>query len=111
MKNLSNKKLLLAYLILLLLNCICIVIMTLKNGANNLDGSYSEAGSTGLIISAIMGIVISIPIVGSILSALIALFINKHQPYGKRFVTLFLQTMVVVYAVTFLRFLFNILFN
>jgi ABC-type sugar transport system permease subunit len=111
MQAISNKKLLITFITLLILNSICIIVLASKNGAYNLDGSYSAANSSGLIIMALMGVVISIPLVISLLSALIAIFINKQQSYGKRFVRTFLFVIVVAYSITFVRFLYNIILN
>ncbi|NDP21741.1 MAG: hypothetical protein GZ091_11775 [Paludibacter sp.] len=110
-KAISNKKLLIAFISLLILNSLCIIVLTSKNGAYNLDGSYSEANSSGLIIMALVGVVISIPLVISLLSAFIAIFVNKQQSYGKRFVRTFLFVISIAYSITFVRFLYNIILN
>nr|WP_315159197.1 hypothetical protein [uncultured Flavobacterium sp.] len=107
----SNKKLLIAFVSLLMLNSICVIVLVSKNGAYNLDGSYSETNSSGLIIDALLGIIFAIPFVFSLLSALIAIFINNQLSYGKRFVRTFLFIIVVVYSIAFARFLYNILNN
>jgi len=111
MQAISNKKLLITFITLLILNSICIIVLARKNGAYNLDGSYSEANSLGLIITALMGVIFSMPIVISLLSALIAIFINKQQSYGKRFVRTFLFIIVIAYTIVFVRFLYNIILN
>ena len=110
-QTISNKKLLIAFIILLILNSIFISFLASKNGAYNLDGSYSEANSLGLIITALTGVVITIPLLFSFLSALIAIFINKQQPYRKRFIRTFLFVIVVAYSIAFIRFLYNIILN
>lgn len=110
-QNLTNKKLLITFIILLILNSICIVVLASKNGAYNLDGSYSEASSSELIITSLVGGVVTIPLVFSLLSALIAIFINKQQSYGKRFVRTFLFVIVISYSIVFARFLYNIILN
>ena len=110
-QTISNKKLLIAFIILLILNSICVIVLASKNGAYNLDGSYSQANSSGLIITSLMGIIFSIPLMFSLLSALIALFINKEQSYKKRFVRTFLFVIVIAYSIAFIRFLYNIILN
>ena len=109
MKNISNKKLLIVFVILLTLNIICLIFLTQQNGASNLDGSYSEANSAGLIISVLSGILISFPFACAILAGIIAFFVNKQEAYGKRFSRTFLVTLVIVYAIFFLRLVFNII--
>ncbi|WP_165688797.1 hypothetical protein [Flavobacterium sp. A45] len=109
MKIISNKKLFIIYIVLLVLNSICIILLTRKTGAYNLNGSYSEANSLKLIIDALLGIIFSIPFLCSILSALIASFINKQQPYGKRFVKTFLFTLIIVYGTILIPFAINVL--
>lgn len=108
-KNISNKKLLIVFVILLVLNIICLIFLTQKVGVSNLDGSYSQANSTGLIISVLSGIIISFPIACAILAAIIACFVNRQDAYGKRFLQTFLVTLVIVYAIFFLRLVFNII--
>jgi ABC-type sugar transport system permease subunit len=109
LQTISNKKLFITFITLTVLNSISLIILAGKAGAYNLDGSYSEANSSELIINTLVGVIISVPLVCSILSALIAAFINKQQSYGKRFVRTFLFTIVIVYGIAFLRFVYNIL--
>jgi purine-cytosine permease-like protein len=111
MRAISNKKLLAAFITLLILNSICIIVLASKNGSYNLDGSYSEASSSGLIFTALIGVVVSIPLMFSFLSALIAIFLNKQQSYRKRFVRTFLFVIVIAYSIVFVRFLYNIILN
>jgi hypothetical protein len=109
LKTISNKKLFVTFIPLLILTSICIIVLAGKNGAYNLDGSYSEANSSELIVTALMGVIIVWPLVLLILSALIATFINKQQSYKKRFVRTFLFTIVIVYGIAFVRFAYIVL--
>jgi ABC-type sugar transport system permease subunit len=111
MQTISNKKLLIAFITLLILNSICIIVLASRNGAYNLDGSYSEANSLELIINALMGVIIGVPLLFLLLSAFIAIFINKKQSYKKRFVRTFLFVIVAVYSIAFVRFLYNVILN
>lgn len=75
MQSISNKKLWIVFRALLIVNSIFIVVLASKNGAYNLDGSYSEANSLGLIVTALMAVVFTIPLLLLLLSALFAVFI------------------------------------
>jgi len=101
---LSNQKLLMIVLGLFVINISCLSILTKRTGAVNLDGTYAAAGSTQLLISALLGFAFSFPLLIAIVTALISLMINKQQPYGKRFLRLFLWMLAVFYAVTAIRF-------
>jgi hypothetical protein len=96
--------LLLSFTILLIINCILLIILTSRNGAYNLDGTYSEANSSQLIFTAIMGFIFSIPLLCAIISVVIANFLNKRTSFKQRFVRTFLNVIVVLYAITFIRF-------
>jgi phosphotransferase system glucose/maltose/N-acetylglucosamine-specific IIC component len=88
----------------LVLNSICIALLAKQNGAYNLNGSYSEANSSELIINALLGIMFSTPLVCLLLAVLIATFINKQEPFDKRFVKTFLFTLVIIYGITLICF-------
>ncbi len=100
----NNKNLLLTFITLLVLNAIALITLTKKTGVYNLDGSYSEANSTALIATALIGLVISIPLMCAVISSIIAIFINRQQSYGKRFIRILLFTLVSVYLITFIRY-------
>ncbi|UWY30381.1 hypothetical protein N4T20_10690 [Flavobacterium sp. TR2] len=101
MKNISNKKLFSIFVVLLILDIIGLIFQTQKTGAYNLNGSYSEANSVGLIVSVLFGIVISFPLLFAFIAAVIALFMNKVLPYKKRFIRIFLFILVIFYAIFF----------
>ncbi|MBZ4034325.1 hypothetical protein K6T82_06085 [Flavobacterium sp. 17A] len=107
MKNISNKKLFSIFAVLLILDIIGLIFQTQKTGAYNLNGSYSEANSVGLIVSVLFGIVISFPLLFAFIAAVIALFINKVLPYKKRFIRIFLFILVIFYAIFLVRILLN----
>ncbi|UOK42205.1 MULTISPECIES: hypothetical protein [Flavobacterium] len=108
LNTLTNKNLFLAFITLLVLNAICVITLAKKTGAYNLDGTYSEANSSELLITAVIGTTVSIPLVCAILSSIIAIFINRKQPYGKRFVKTFLFTSLIVFSFSLIRFIMNI---
>lgn len=109
MKNIPNKKLLLIFVVLLILNVIALIFQTQKAGAYNLNGTYSEANSTGLILSVLFGIIISFPLLFAFLASIIALFLNKNVSYKKRFIRTFLFILVIFYTLFLIRVLFNII--
>ncbi len=104
----TNKKLLLTFITLLVLNSICLIALTKTTGAYNLDGSYSEANSSSLMITALSGLIFSIPLLCAILSLIIAIFVNRTQSYGKRFIKTFLLMLVIIYSIALIRFLMNL---
>ncbi len=108
MKNIPNKKLFLVFVVLLILNVIGLIFQTQKTGAYNLNGTYSEANSTGIILSVIFGIVISFPLLFAFLASVIAIFLNKNVSYKKRFIRTFLFILVIFYTIFLIRILFNI---
>jgi hypothetical protein len=103
LKNISNKKLFLVFVVILILDIIGLIFQTQKEGAYNLNGTYSEANSTGLILSLLFGIIISFPLLFALLAAIIALFLNKDLPYKKRFIRTFLIILVVFYTIFLIR--------
>ena len=96
LQDISNKKLLITDITLLVLNLICLIILTSRTGAYNLDGTYNEANSVYLIFSTLIDLILFGILISSILSALIAIFINKQQSYKKRFVRTFLFSILIV---------------
>lgn len=109
--NITNKNLLLTYGTLLVLNTMCLITLTKKIGTYNLDGTYNEANSTGLIVSALLGLIFSIPLLCAILSTIIAFFINRKESYRKRFLKTLLFTLVIVYTIMFVRYTMLIFLN
>jgi len=104
LNNITNKKLFLVFIVLLVLNSICLINLAGKNGAQNLDGSYSEANSPELIANVLLGITFAIPFVLALLSAIINIFVNKKQSYRKRFIKTYLVTLLIVYAFFLIRY-------
>ncbi len=107
--KISNKKLLIAFVIAFVFNLFFMVYHFNQTGAENLDGTYSEAGDTQLMLTAVLGLLITIPLVCLILSLLIALFVNRSVPYGSRFTRVFLWTLFLVNAIMVLRVLIDLL--
>jgi len=106
--NISNKKLFLIALIFIVLNAILVTILATRTGANNLDGTYNQANSAAVIISAIMGIIISFPVICLFLAFITTIFIDKKQSYRKRYLRGFLLTLLIVNVIVSIRFGYNI---
>lgn len=109
MKTISNKTLLIAFIILLVLNSICLFILTKNTGVYNLDGTFSEANSSEIMITAFTGLLISMPILCALISAIIAIFVNKQEFYSKRFVRVYLFSLIIFNVFAFIRFAINVL--
>jgi len=109
--NISNKKIFLISLGLIILNSILVTILATRTGVQNLDGTYGQANNPAVIISAVMGIIISFPVMCLFLAFITTIFIDKKQSYKKRYLRGFLFTLLIVNLIVAIKFSYNILFG
>jgi hypothetical protein len=107
--KISNRSLFLLSLGLIILNSVFIIILSKRMGVHNLDGTYSEANTLATIISGLMGIIFSFPVLCLFLAFITTIFINKNQPYKKRYLRGYLFTLLILNIVIVIRFAYNIL--
>src|SRR5436190_1019877 len=83
----SNKNLFLTFLGFLFFNIISAFIINIvgNTGAYHLNGEYIEANSHELLFTTLRGLIISFPIVCLLIALITTLFINREQPYKKRY--------------------------
>lgn len=101
MKKLSTKKLIFITLGLLSVSLILgIALFTIDDvGAEHMDGTYIEAGSSELFEAVIVGLIISIPLVCLILGAITSIFIERDTPYLKRYIRGYFFTASGIYLI------------
>jgi uncharacterized protein YqgC (DUF456 family) len=107
--TISNQKLFLVSLALIIINSILVKILATRTGVHNLDATYGQANNPAVIISAIVGIIISLPVMCLFLAFITAIFINKNQPYKKRYLRGYLLTLFIINVIVLIRFAYNIL--
>lgn len=109
--GISNKKIFLISLGLIILNSILVTILATKTGVHNLDGTSGQANNPAVIISAVIGVIISFPVMCLFLAFITTIFIDKTLPYKSRYLRGFLLTLLIVNAIVSIRFAYNILFG
>jgi len=109
----SNMNLFITYLGFLFFNLISLFIINLvsNKGAYHLNGEYIEAGSRELLMTNLEAIVFSVPLLCLFIATITTLFLNKKQPYRKRFLKGYLLTLIVVNAIFLIGFIYRIILS
>jgi magnesium-transporting ATPase (P-type) len=110
-RKISNHKLVIASLVVLLANTFLIIYHFNKYGASNLNGSYSDTGNTQIMATAFVGVLITIPFFCLLISLLTALFVNSEIPYGARIKRIFWWTLFIVNSLMILSVIIDWIFG
>jgi hypothetical protein len=106
-QKISNRQLLIAFAIAFAVNLSSIIYHFSYYGSSNLDGSYNEAGGSGIML-AVIGMLISIPLLCLVLALIIAAFLNQKVSYGKRLTRTYLWTLLIVNVIMVIRVLIDL---
>ncbi len=106
--HISNIAVFLVSLGLIVLNCIFIAVLSKRMRVHNLDGTYNEPNSLATVISGIVGMIFSFPVLCLFLAFITTIFIKKNQRYSKRYLRGYLLTLLLLNAVMAIRFTYNI---
>ena len=107
----AKRNLFLIFLGFFFLNIICTFIMNKvsNTGAYHLNGEYVEANSHELLVTSLLAITISFPIICLLIALITTLFINREQPYKKRYLKGYLLTLIVVNAILLMGSVYRII--
>ncbi|MBX7124972.1 MAG: hypothetical protein K1X47_04705 [Cyclobacteriaceae bacterium] len=100
MSKTSKRKLLVIAVGLLVLNLLLASLLFALDDSSyeHLDGRPIAPHSDELIRSVVVGQLVSVPIISFLLGLIVAIFINRQEPYSRRILPGFLYTLIVIYA-------------